>query len=170
MPGLRQGWSKTRYQAGRQSREEDDDAGGDGTSHCDLDTVDNAIKSKRFWAYQCMVDLLATFFLFVSHWVDSCPCHCLTPGADELTPGRRQGYWRKLAQVSACIMSCRRGPEMACGELKRLMGVFLSTASSSLLCELNGMGVPAADVGVIMRDLAAARRHVFFIFHIKCSH
>ena len=174
MPGLRLGWSKTRYLAGRQPQGDDDaESDDDNNEHkkaCDVDKVDRAVKSKLFWGYQIMVDLLATFFMYLSWWTDSCPCHADLPVAENLTAGRRASYWRKLQDVSSCVMSCRRAPEMAAGALKTIMGTFLSMAASTLLVELHVLGLIEGDIGIIMRDFAAARRHVFFIFHVKFGH
>ena len=68
MPGLKQGWRKERYLAGRrpQADADDGDERDENDKACDIDAVDLAIKSKLFWGYQIMVDLLATFFMYLS--------------------------------------------------------------------------------------------------------
>ena len=80
------------------------------------------------------------------------------------------GYWRKLADISNCVMACRRAPEMAAGQFMDAMKSFLAVCASSLLVELTSIDVPAGDIGIITRDFAAARRHVFFILHVKFAH
>jgi len=154
--GIRFGWDLTRFTHGRVQHNDDDDE-----HSCDLDKANTAIESLLFWGYCLMADVFAWLFLYLSHWFDSCPCHCTVPDNADLTRRERRQYYRDRLNLRKCCMVCRRAPDFACGAVMVLLTRLLEMLQNGLLIELAGMGLLATDVAVIMRDFAAARRHVF---------
>ena len=67
-------------------------------------------------------------------------------------------------------MRCRRATDLAADEIMNVLRRFLHIASGSIAVEFAAAGVVAADVAAIMRDFAAARQHMYFIFCVKFSY
>ena len=74
-------WSLDSYRA---ARYEDDDRVDHGeSSTANVRIVDAAIRSRLFWCYTIMLDVLAFLILMLMGWSEDCPCHYKLPGQEE---------------------------------------------------------------------------------------
>ena len=160
-------WSLDRY-------ENFDGGGGRRQSRAhgvDVQVADDAIGSKQWWGYVYMVNIVATVLVWLSGWIDGCPCHETVPNAaDFVSHDLRRAYWRKRLNGINCPMRARRAPEFASGKfLSFLKRIFLSS-SAVLQSDLAMLGVSVDDQTSILRDFENVRRYFRFMVHFKFSH
>ena len=116
-----------------------------------------------------MLDIIAWFFLMLSHWHDSCACHDEDTTAAEFGRSERQSYYRARAKMAKCAMNGRRAPDMASGAMAIMVRNWLHAMQNVLLIELAAFGVGPGDRGDVMADFNNARRHIWMYFELKFS-
>ncbi len=71
---LTNAWDAMKFNRGRPIPE----ANGDGVENpfrLDLRTLDNAIRSRYFWAYRAMLELISDMVTHLLHYIGGCKCH-----------------------------------------------------------------------------------------------
>ena len=118
-----------------------------------------------------MVDITATLFLYLSGWIDSCPCHDsdATPGERSFRSRERKSYWKRILG-KPCRMICRRAPDLAAGRFLEFLRLLARVYLNGLLFELAKVGVQGQDRAVILRDFDSMRHYVHLIFNIQFGH
>eukprot|EP00439_Symbiodinium_sp_Y106_P061743 s3556_g9.t1 len=71
---LRGAWCKAKFGFNAQGAREGRDVSGS-SKGLDLDVVDEAIQSTRFWAYVHMIKHIGETIEHIMFWCESCPCH-----------------------------------------------------------------------------------------------
>ena len=74
----------------------------------DVAKVEAAVRGDGgfFWAYMLMVDIIATMFLALSSWCDSCSCHQEVPGHGGFSGRERRSYWRRWLKGRYALIRC----------------------------------------------------------------
>ena len=140
-----------------------DDADEEGNLTVFADTCDEAITSRNWWGWIFMMEQISSILRSGISWVDRCSCH------EEFYLHFRHGQMpREIAKMcDMCPMKCRRGPELANGELLNYMDDAARICAGSLVIELAGLLLePAARLGVL-RQFDLAKASVMFYLTAK---
>ena len=116
----------------------------------DAHTLGRAITSTECWAYRGMAALFLDVVLHLKAWSSGCPCHPCH--VDFLAWSRRA---KTLAacdvNVRACPLQGLRAPELACGQLLKVMEELWS-ASAAEVATVVAKGLPGSEVAAVVRD------------------
>jgi hypothetical protein len=132
--------------------------------------VNEGICSNLFWAYMVMLDILADALLELCGWSEGCPCHeneLRTLGHNRHARAR---HFRAKYNASGCIFRGMRAAEMAAGALLDKLRILLELANSVLLLAPTVATLSPVDKAIVLRDFAAARRHVTFTLTMKLGY
>ena len=99
----------------------------------------------------------------------SCSCHSDIPAAAGMTRAERATYYTRLTR-KRCCMRCRRAPDFAAGMMMFVLRRFLEIAAGSLVVDLNALGLVREHTAEIIRDFAAARQYIHFVFNLKLGY
>ena len=168
---LRRCWSLQRFQMGAAAREHEGDAEEGGAPEASRsllpEIVDQAIRSDLFWSYAEAVSILGDTLEELSVRAEGCACHS---GREIREIGAGRGRRSHGARVSACVMATRMGPEMAAGEVMRLLRRLCAVATSSLLVAHSFVALGEEDRALVLTDFSAGRRHILFMIQLKLGH
>lgn len=106
-----------------------------------LNAISDAVREPLFWALRHMVLHLQTAMSHFAGWCEGCPCHAL-PRADGRWR-RQRGYMQDTGRdpdygrgLLACPLKGARAPELACGDHREILQVYLDEMCVDLLREL----------------------------------
>jgi hypothetical protein len=131
----------------------------------DLNQVDVAIRSQKFWGYRLMVDKLAAVLDHGINWCEACPCHS---GQFTGTYARRKQLFKAMYNSKPCPMLGRRSVEFATGAFFTVFDNLFAESLASLDIDC-GRNLAGADRQLIVEDFEKARGHTKFIFKLRLS-
>ena len=139
------------------------------------DLVHQAIKSREFWAWLHMLEVLTRILSYLESWFFDCPCHAEEVNLEDcllvLSGLTRQveGVRKDLqARKHSCVFRGRRGPEIASGDLLCVLDHMLAAANHRVTLVV----LPACDSesqGRIVADFEAAKQHLLFHLRVQFS-
>ena len=140
-------WDKDRFGQTKQRAADDEDV--HGSSTIKVDVVDATIRSRLFWSYGIVVDIIGEVIQEVVAWAESCDCHFLEPTLTCPTRHfRRKRFRDRSAFQDTCQLSGKMAFCCAAGDSVRLFHTLTATAHSQLLSEPFFGGLAA----IVIRD------------------
>ena len=167
---LRYAWSLRNYNHGRAKPPPPTEK--DAQYRINMENVDTAIRSDKFWAYTFMTSLLVDVVNHMQHWVMSSPFKHDSEVFRELTRASRQAHLQSeeyIAAVAGDPMSGRLAPEVATGTLHDIMNSLWDVSLSALLMDASVQRLSEAERASILGDFNAGRSLFTFYFTVKMS-
>ena len=103
---LRGAWCKAKFGFNAQGARKGRDVSGS-SKRLDLDVVDEAIQSTRFWAYVHMIKHIGETIEHIMFWCESCPCHGHDAALQGKLKHRQPGLQSRIGMASCPF--CRHG-------------------------------------------------------------
>ena len=161
---LRYAWSSERYRL--RSRLDKTD---EGPETAQVQLVDSALSSNFFGAYTHMLDSIGESMLSLVIWCEACSCH--GSNLEAIHGGRymRRKAFQKLVAKGSCPLRCLRAPDLATGAAEEHLSELLRKGLADLVLHPTMCSLGEAERAQVVREYAAARRHLTFTFIIKLS-
>ncbi|CAE7765568.1 unnamed protein product [Symbiodinium sp. CCMP2592] len=165
---LRGAWSRAKFAFNAQGAREGRDASG-GSKKLDLDVVDEAIQSRRFWAYLHMIKHIGETIDHIMFWCESCPCHGHNTALQGKSKHRLPGLHSRIGMAS-CPLQARRAPECAAGRLLEIAREGFQASQREVLLSPSLASGSEADQTAVINDFNHARRYSMLVCTLKFSH
>lgn len=133
-----------------------------------LEKATAAISSPFFWAYMKMLYTIGVVAEHIFAWLESCACHSdLSLGALNWCTAR-QHFARLHSGVRACPLRGRRGPELAAGDLQKLVSQVSRLNPAHVMFGATG-GLTASERRRVMSDFETVKQSLTFTLQLKFS-
>ena len=102
-------------------------------------------------------------------WCEACSCH--ESNLEAIHGGRymRRKAFQKLVAKDSCPLRCLRAPDLATGAAEEHLSELLRKGLADLVLHPTMCSLGEAERAQVVREYAAARRHLTFTFIIKLS-
>ena len=159
------GWDKARYMRGEGAGDQQPQR----TDTMELvQAVDDAVSSEQWWGWVCMMARVCNVLREAIRWCERCSCHGGLP-VELVAEGNIDISSETSFALGSCPMRCRRAPDLAHGDLQRLIATECESSAADLFVKLPRT-LSAVDRRELLQEFDMARAHLTFYVTAKLSH